>query len=338
MKIRLLALIATVLLVAQTSDGSADAEDFFKGKTINIYIGSAPAGGYDVYSRLIARHLGDHIPGRPRIVPQNMPGGSSRTAAAHLYKVASKDGLALAVINQELPLAEALGEKMLFETAKFNWIGSPDTNVRVVVTWHTTGVKTIEDAKKKEVTMGASGPIEASGYPEMINTLVGTKFRSVRGYAGGNAINLAMERGEVDGRGDNAWSSWKGDHPDWVREHKINVIVQVALAKASDLPDVPLMMELAAKREDREALELISTPGSMGHPVVAPPGVPAERIEILRRAFDATMTDPAFLDDAMRQRRPIDPVKGEELQRIAQLLLSAPQSIKERAKALTRAR
>jgi hypothetical protein len=252
--------------------------------------------------------------------------------------VASKDGLSLGVINQELPLAEALGEKLLFETAKFNWIGSPDTNVRVVVTWHNTGIKSIQDAKKKEVTMGASGPIEASGYPEMMNTLFGTKFRSIRGYTGGAAINLAMEKGEVDGRGDNAWSSWKGDHPDWVRDRKINVLVQVGLAKASDLPDVPLLMDLASNRDEREVLRLISTPGSMGHPLIAPPGAPADRIEILRRAFDATMTDPAFLDDAKRQRRPIDPVRGEELQKIAQELLSAPQPIKDRANALTRSK
>jgi len=326
------------LLASHAPTGLARAEDFYKGKTINVYIGSAPGAGYDIYSRLVVRHLGNHIPGHPVLVPRNMPGGSSRTAAAHLYNIASKDGLSLGVINQELPLAEALGEKLLFETAKFNWIGSPDTNIRVVVTWHTTGVKSIEDAKKKEVTMGASGPLEASGYPEMINTLFGTRFRSVRGYSGGSAINLALERGEVDGRGDNAWSSWKGDHEDWVREKKINVLVQVGLTKSPDLPDVPLLMDLASNPEDREALKLLSTPGSIGHPFVAPPGVAAGHIEILRRAFEATMTDPAFLDDAKRQRRPIDPVRGEELQKIAQELLSAPQSIKDRANALTRSK
>ena len=267
-----------------------------------------------------------------------MPGGSSRTAAAYVFNVASKDGLSLGVINQELPLAEALGERMLFETARFNWIGSPDTNIRVVVTWHTTGVKSIEDAKKKEVSMGASGPLEASGYPEMLNTLFGTRFRTVRGYSGGNAINLAMERGEVDGRGDNAWSSWKADHGDWVRNNKIHILVQVGLTKSPDLPDVPLLLDLPRTADDREVLKLVSTPSSMGHPFVAPPGVPLERVEILRRAFRATMTDPAFLEDAKRRRRPIDPVHGKELQRIAQELLSAPQSIKDRAHALTRSK
>jgi tripartite-type tricarboxylate transporter receptor subunit TctC len=337
MKSPVLAALAGITLLAGHAC-SAVADDVYNGKTINVYIGSAPGAGYDVYSRLVVRHIGKYIPGQPRLIPHNMPGASSRTAAAYLYNVASKDGLSLGVINQELPLAETLGEKLLFETAKFAWIGSPDTNVRVVVTWHSTGVKSIEEAKKKEVTMGASGPIEASGYPEMMNTLLGTKFRSIRGYTGGAAINLAMEKGEVDGRGDNAWSSWKGDHPDWVQDRKINVLVQVGLAKAPDLPDVPLLMDLANNPEEREALKLISTPGSMGHPLIAPPGVSADKIQILRRAFNATMTDPAFLDDAKRQRRPIDPVRGEELQKIAQELLSAPQSIKDRANALTRSK
>jgi tripartite-type tricarboxylate transporter receptor subunit TctC len=329
-------LSGSLLLASQSAASFAQADDFYKGKTINVYIGSAPGAGYDIYSRLVIRHLGNHIPGNPLVVARNMPGGSSRTAAAHVFNIASKDGLSLGVINQELPLAQALGERMLFETAKFNWIGSPDTNIRVVATWHTTGVRSIEDAKKKEVSMGASGPLEATGYPEMLNTLFGTRFKTVRGYAGGAAINLAMERGEVDGRADNAWSSWKADHGDWIRDNKIHILVQVGLARAPDLPDEPLLLDLARDADEREVLKLVSTPGSMGHPFVAPPGVAPERVEILRRAFRATMADPALLEDARRRRRPIDPVPGEELQRIAQELLSASQSIKARAHTLTR--
>lgn len=324
--------------MSQGAASLAHADDFYKGKTINVYIGSSPGAGYDIYSRLVTRHLGNHIPGSPLIVARNMPGGSSRTAAAYVFNVASKDGLSLGVINQELPLAQALGERMLFETAKFNWIGSPDTNVRVVATWHTSGVKSIEDAKTKEVTMGVSGPVEATGYPEILNTLFGTKFKSVRGYAGGAAINLAMERGEVDGRADNAWSSWKADHADWIRDHKLHILVQIGLARSPDLPDVPLMLDLARNADEREVLKLVSTPGSLGHPFVAPPGVPPERIEILRSAFRATMADPAFLEDAQRRGRPIDPVAGEALQQIAQDLLSAPQPVKARANALTRSK
>ena len=312
-----------------------DVADFFKGKTINFFIGSAPSGGYDVYGRLVVRSMGKHIPGKPDMLPRNMPGGSSRVAASSLYNVASKDGLSLAMINQELPLAQVLGEKFQFDVSKFIWIGTPDTDNRAVVTWHTSGVKTIEDAMTKEITMGASGPIEASGYPEMLNTLVGTKFKSIKGYAGGGAINLAMERGEVGGRGDNAWESWKGDHGDWVRDGKIHVVVQVGLEKVPDLPNVPLLMDLATRPEDRAVLKLISTPTTVGHPIVAPPGVPSERIAALRAAFDATMVDPGFLSDAEKQRRPVRPVSGERLQKIVADMLSTPSDIVARAIALT---
>ena len=328
--------IGIFLLASQVSIGSAKADDFYHGKTINLFIGGAPGAGYDIYGRLVARHLGKHIPGQPVILPRNMPGAGGQTAAAHVYNIASKDGLSLGLIRQELPLSEALGETMLFKSARFNWIGSPDADIRVVVTWHSSGVASIEDAKKKEVTMGAVGPSGASGYPDIINTLLGTKFKTIKGYVGGQAVNLAMERREVDGRADNAWGSWKSDHGDWLRDKKINLLVQVGLSKATDLPDVRLLMDLARNPEDREALKLISTSSSMGHPFIAPPGVPAERTRILRRAFDATMSDPAFLEDAKRQRRPIDPVAGEQLQRIAQELDTAPQSVRDRASALLR--
>jgi hypothetical protein len=206
----------------------------------------------------------------------------------------------------------------------------------VVVTWHTTGVSSLEDAKIREVTMGAVGPSGSSGYPDIINTLLGTRFRTVKGYAGGQAVNMAMERREVDGRADNAWSSWKSDQADWLRDKKINLLVQVGLFKSPDLPSVPLLMDLARNAEEREALKLISTSSSIGHPFVAPPGVAAERIHILRRAFDATVNDPDFLQDAKRLGRPIEPVRGEQLQRIVRELLEAPQSVRDRASALIR--
>lgn len=328
-------LIAAPLLFAMQSAVADDVADFFKGKTINFYIGSAPAGGYDTYGRLVVRALGKHIPGRPEVLPRNMPGGSSRVAASYVYNVASKDGLSLGMVNQELPLAQALGEQLNFDTTKFNWIGTPDTDNRVVVTLASSGVKTIEDAKKKEVVMGGSGPVEASGYPEMLNTMFGTKFKTIKGYAGGNAIYLAMERGEVEGRADNAWESWKGDRGDWVREGRVNVLVQVGLAKAPDLQNVPLLVDLAANAEDREVLKLVSASTSMGHPVMAPPGVPVDRIKALRAAFNAAMADPVVLADAEKQHRSIRPVTGEELQKIVAEVLSSPQNIRDRALALT---
>ena len=331
-------IVAAALLgtAIQPVPAAADAvADFYKGKTINFYIGSAPAGGYDTYGRLVVRALGKHIPGHPEVLPRNMPGGSSRVAASYVYNVAPKDGLALGIVNQELPLAQALGETLQFDAAKFNWIGTPDTDNRVVVTLSSSGVKTIEDAQKKEVVMGGSGPVEASGYPEMLNTMFGTKFKTIKGYVGGNAIYLAMERGEVDGRADNAWESWKGDRADWVKDGKVNVVVQVGLTKAPDLPDVPLLIDLAKNSEDREVLMLISSSTTMGHPVMAPPGVPADRVQALRKAFDDAMQDPVVLADAEKQRRSIRPVRGEELQKIVTEVLAAPQSVRDRALALT---
>lgn len=328
-------LIVAPLVIGVQTAVADDAADFFKGKTINFYIGSAPGGGYDVYGRLVVRALGKHIPGQPDILPRNMPGGSSRVAASYVYNVASKDGLSLGMVNQELPLAQALGETLQFDTAKFIWIGTPDTDNRVVVTLASSGVKTIEDAKKKEVVMGGSGPVEASGYPEMLNTMVGTKFKTIKGYVGGNAIYLAMERGEVQGRADNAWESWKGDRGEWVREGRVHVLVQVGLAKAPDLPDVPLLVDLAANAEDREVLRLISASTTLGHPVVAPPGVPAERVAALRAAFNNAMRDPNVLADAEKQHRSIRPVTGEALQKIVADVLSSPQKVRDRARSLT---
>lgn len=332
-----LAGLATAGLIAGAYPAPADDAivNFYKGKTINFYIGSAPGGGYDTYGRLVVRALGKHIPGQPEVLPRNMPGGSSRVAASYVYNVAGKDGLSLGMVNQELPLAQALGEQLQFDTAKFNWIGTPDTDNRVVVTLASSGVKTIEDAKKKEVVMGGSGPVEASGYPEMLNSMVGTKFKTIKGYVGGNAIYLAMERGEVEGRADNAWESWKGDRGAWVREGKVHVLVQVGLAKAPDLPDVPLLTDLATNAEDREVLKLISASTTMGHPVVAPPGVPTERVKALRAAFNEAMKDPIVLSDAEKQSRSIRPVSGEELQRIVAEVLSAPPQVRQRALALT---
>jgi tripartite-type tricarboxylate transporter receptor subunit TctC len=326
--------LITASLFIHAPSYAEDVAAFYSHKTVNVYIGYPPGGGYDIYSRIVIRHLGKHIPGNPSLIPLNMPGGGSRVAASYLYNVAPKNGLALGVFDQGLPFAEALGEKTKFHASEFRWIGSPDYDVRIVTTWHTSGIATIADAKKKMVTMGTVGVSEALGYPDIINALAGTKFKAVKGYRGGVAVDLAMERGEVDGRADNAWTSLKSQHADWIRENKVYVLVQVGLSKAPDLPDVPLLLDLARNSDDRKALELISTPSSMGHPLVAPPGIPEDRVRALRQAFKAMVADSAFLADAKKMRRPIRPVSGERLEQIVKDLLSAPERAKARAKAL----
>jgi tripartite-type tricarboxylate transporter receptor subunit TctC len=325
------AALATGAAVGLANTALADpVEDFYRGKSINLYIGTTPGGGYDIYARLVARFMGGHIPGKPVIVPRSMPGAGTRTAAGYVYNVVPKDGLSLNASEQALALEQALGdETMQFDTAQFNWIGSPNSDNKVVVTWHTSRVATIEDAKTQEVVMGATSDTTSSQYMRAMNALAGTRFKIIQGYPGGNEINLAMEKGEVAGRGSSSWATWKA-RPHLIQERKINVLVQIGLRKSEDLPQTPLLMDLVAGDEDRAVLRLLSAPSAIGHPIMTSPGVPAERVKALRAAFDATMQDPAFLDEARRAKLDLDPVSGVELARIAGGILSAPKPIRDK--------
>ncbi len=330
--------LAAALMLCAPARAQQSIESFYKGKTIDFYIGFSPGGGYDFYARLLARFMGEYIPGKPNMVAKNMAGGGSRTAASFMYSVAPKDGLALATVDQATPVQQAVGDPTIkFDTAKFNFIGNPVVDNNVVVTWHASGVKTIEDATKKEYPIGATGFNTSSQYPQALNIVAGTKFKIILGYPGANEINLAMENGEVAGRGSNSWASYKATKPDWIRDKKMNVLVQIGLKKAKDLPDVPLLMDLAKTDEDRAALKLLSAPPDIGRPVFAPPGVSAERVKALREAFDATMKDAAFLEAAKREGLDIDPVSGEQLQKIVSEILSAPQAVRDRLAALIEA-
>jgi tripartite-type tricarboxylate transporter receptor subunit TctC len=323
----LAATCAAIPLLGEARAGSV--EDFYRGKTINLYIGTTAGGGYDIYARFVARFMGAHIPGKPTIIPRNMPGAGTRTAAGYVYTVAPKDGLSLDASEQALVLEQALGdETMQFDTSQFNWIGSPDSDNKVVITWHTSGIATVEDAKRRDVPMGATSQTTSSQYVRAMNALIGTRFKVIHGYPGGNEINLAMEKGEVAGRGSSSWATWKA-RPDLLREHKLNVLVQVGLRKAADLPQVPLLMELAGNAEDRAVLRLLSAPSAIGHPIMTAPGVPRERVQALRDAFDATMKDPAFLEEARRAKLEIDPVAGEALEKIAAGILNAPKPVRD---------
>ena len=331
MKTRLALSLAAALSAGAPAQAQQSVESFYKGKTIDFYIGFSPGGGYDFYARLLARFMGEHIPGKPNIIAKNMAGGGSRTAASFMYSVAPKDGTALATVDQSTPVQQAVGDPTIkFDTAKFNFIGNPVVDNNVVVTWHASGVKTIEDATKKEYAIGATGYNTSAQYPQALNIVAGTKFKIIFGYPGANEINLAMENGELAGRGSNSWASYKGTKPDWIRDGKINVLVQIGLQKAKDLPEVPLLMDLAKTDEDRAALKLLSAPPDIGRPVFAPPGVPPERVKALRDAFDATMKDPAFLEAAKREGLDIDPISGEQLQKVVSDILAAPQAVRDR--------
>jgi tripartite-type tricarboxylate transporter receptor subunit TctC len=326
--------LAAAVVVALNLGSSATAqtvEEFYRGKTIDLYIGFTVGGGYDLYARLVGRFLGEHIPGRPRIVPKQMTGAGSRVLTNFMYSVAPKDGTALATVDQSIALEQAIGDPGIqFDASKFAWIGNPSADNNTTAAWYTTGVKTIEDAKTKEIIVGATGNNTSSQYPMVMNQMVGTKFKIIMGYPGGADINLAMEKGEVGARGSNSWEGWKSTKPEWVRDKKLNILVQIGLTKAADLQDVPLLMDLAKSEDDRAALRLLSAPATIGRPLFATPGTPPERVAALRQAFEATMKDPAFLEAARQAGLAVNPVSGEALQKIVGDIIGAPQAVKER--------
>ncbi|MDB5595456.1 MAG: Tripartite-type tricarboxylate transporter, receptor component TctC [Hyphomicrobiales bacterium] len=324
---------AAILLGATALPAMAQQSpaDFYRGKTIDFYIGYSVGGGYDLYARTVARFMGDHIPGKPRIVVKNMTGGGSRIAANFIYNVAPKDGTVLGIVDQSLALEQAIGDPGIqFDMRNYNWIGNPIVDNNTLVTWHTSPVKTVEDARKQEVPIGATGFNTSSQYPQVMNSLLGAKFKIIMGYPGANEINLAMENGEVGGRGSNSWASWKASKPDWVRDKKINILVQIGLTKSPDLPDVPLLIDLATNEDDRAALKLVSAPPVIGRPIFTTPGVPADRVKALREAFDETMKDPAFLEEAKKTALDINPISGAQLQEVVAGILDTPKPVRDR--------
>jgi tripartite-type tricarboxylate transporter receptor subunit TctC len=311
--------------------GQESVEQFYKGRKIDIVIGFSVGGGYDAYARLLSRHMGEHIPGKPGLIPRNMTGAGSRIAAGFVHSVAAKDGTVMGLVDQSMPLEQALDPAaMKFDSREFNWIGNVVADNNIVANWHTSPVKTIEDAKKIEATMGATGYNTSSQYPTVLNQMIGTKFKVIMGYPGGAEVNLAMERGEVQGRGSNSWASYKGTKGDWVRDGKVIILAQVGLKRAVDLPNAPLLQELATNEEDRAAMRLLSAPTAIGRPFFVPPGVPADRVKALRAAFDATMIDKKFLEEASRLNLDVNPVSGEELQKIVADIIDAPEAAKKR--------
>jgi len=310
--------------------------DFYKGKNVELEIGYSVGGGYDLYARTIARHIGRFIPGNPTVVPKNMEGAGSLRLANWLYNAAPKDGTVFGTIGRGTGFDPLLGHKgASFDATKFTWIGSANHEVSVCVAWHTSGIASFEDLMTKELTVGGTGSAaDTDQFPKIMNGVLGTKMRIVTGYPGGNDVGLAMERGEVKGRCGWSWSSVKSTHPAWITEKKINVLVQLALTKHPDLPDVPLITDLAKTDEDRQVLKLIFARQVMGRPFLAPPGVPADRVAALRKAFMDMMTDKDFLADAEKAQLEINPVAGDEIEKLVKELYGTPPAIAQKAAAL----
>jgi tripartite-type tricarboxylate transporter receptor subunit TctC len=327
----LVACYATVALLAGVSfDGSAHADDFYKGKTIDFLIGYPAGTGYDIYARLMADNIVRFIPGSPNIVPRNMPGAGSMRVTNYLYQVAKKDGTVWGAVNRDIPTEPLLygkDSKAAFKSPlEFGWIGSMTTEIGVAAVWHTTGIKTWEEARTKPIIV-AQASSQGGVSARAINALLGTQFKQVCCYGGDNNQNLAMERGEVEGRIGWSWSSLKATSMDWLEAGKITLLMQVGLQKNPEIPgDIPLVLDLAKTEKDKAALKVIFFAQSIGRPYLMPEGVPPERLTIVRNAFKQMVKDPAFLAQAKKEHLEIDdPKSGEEIEELLKDVYASPQ-------------
>jgi tripartite-type tricarboxylate transporter receptor subunit TctC len=326
--------IAALLVVIAVSAGHAQSvADFYKGKNIDLYIGYSAGGGYDLYARQLARHMSKHIPGNPTVVPKNMTGAGSLVLANWLYNIAPKDGTTFGIIGRGTGFDPFLGNaKAKFDGTKFTWIGSANNEVSVCVAWHTSGITKFDDLLTKELVVGGtSSSADTDQFPKIVNGVLGTKMKIITGYPGGNDVGLAMERGEVQGRCGWSWSSVLSTHLQWYKEKKFTVLMQLALEKHPDLPDVPLIVDLAKTDEQRQILKLIFARQVMGRPFLAPPGVPKERADALRKAFMDTMKDKDFLAEADKAKMEITPVSGEALDKLVKEIYAYPADIAKKA-------
>jgi tripartite-type tricarboxylate transporter receptor subunit TctC len=332
--IRIAALSLTAITLAATPAFAQTPEEFYKGKQIELAIGYPPAGSNDVYARLLARHLGKHIPGNPTVVPQNRPGAGSFLTLAYVYGVAPKDGTVIGIGAPTAPLDEKLGTQgVRFKAAELNWLGHIDSLINIVFLWHTSPVKTFADALKTEAKLSGTGVgSTVSIYPTVTNNVLGTKFKLVMGYKGSNDAQLAVERGEVEGHS-TSWTAVKVAHPDWRPDKKINIIVQYALKKHTELPDVPTVVELAKTDEQRQVLRAVMNATEIGTAFFTTPNTPKDRVEALRRAFDATMKDPEFLAEAQKTHLTVGPLPGEELQQLVAEVAAIKPDILEKVRA-----
>ena len=311
--------------------------DFYKGKNIELQIGYSVGGGYDLYARLLARHLGKHIPGNPTVLPQNMPGAGSLRLTNWLYTAAPKDGSVFGAISRGTsfdPILSRPGTQ--FDAVKFSWIGSANNEVSICASASRSGIKTFDDLKTKELVVGSAGvSSDDDQFPRLLNAVFGTKMKVVGGYPGGNDVILAIERGEVNGRCGWSWSSMKSAQAAWLKENKVNLLAQFALSKHPDLPNVPLIIDLARNDEERQILKLVFARQSLGRPFVGPPGIPADRLAALRHGFEETMKDPDFLAEANKLKLEVNPLTGAQVEELVkQVYTETPPAIAKRAAAL----
>ena len=327
--------VAAMLMLAMMLQGSVHAqsvEDFYKGKTVSLLIGFSVGGGYDLYARHLARYIGKHIPGNPTIVPQNMPGAGSLKAANYIFTAAPKDGTAFGTFSRTTGINPLLDSSVTFDGTKFTWLGSVTDDVSTCVTWNTSPVKSWQDLLTKPVTFGGQGlSSEPDIFARLYKNVFGAPIKLVPGYPGTNEITLAMERGEVDGLCGLSWSTIKTRHAQWLRDKKVNILVQSSLKKAPELGDVPLVIDQTKDKEKLQILKLILAAQQMARPFAAPPGIPGDRKAALIKAFDATMKDADFLEEAKKLSLDVNPVSAQALDELLAELYATPKDVIQKA-------
>jgi tripartite-type tricarboxylate transporter receptor subunit TctC len=334
-KLGLRSVVATSLSICAIASGAptAAADDFYKGKTITIVVSTAAGGVYDLAARALSHQMPNHIPGEPTMIVQNMPGGGHMLATNYIYNVAPKDGTTIGSVNQRVPIHQVIdGRGVKYDVAKFIWVGSLGSPNAVMAVWHTAGVNSIADAKTREVIAGATGEgSSAYQYPAMMNNVLGTRFKIVMGYKSPPEVILAMERGEVQALG-NGVMTFRARYPEWVDQGKIRFIVQFGLKRDPEIPGVPLLTELAETEEQRQVLELVTSPLNIGRPYFLPPGVPADGVAALRAAFEAAVNEESFIAEMAKQDVETVFIRYDEVSRIVEQLVNAPADVVAKAK------
>jgi tripartite-type tricarboxylate transporter receptor subunit TctC len=330
-------MVAALLGAGPAQAGAAPTPaEFYKGRVINLIIGYSPGGGYDMYGRVLAQHMSKHIPGNPKIIPQNMPGAGSLKAALYIFTAAPKDGTAFGTFARATGYSQLFGHANI-DTRKFTWLGSITQDTTLCISWGTTPIKTWDDVLTKQFLVGGEGAeADPDIFAKLYKNVFGAKMRLVTGFGGTSQISLAMQRGEIQGACGISWTTIQAQHPDWIREKKINMLIQAAHEKDPELPDVPMASDFAKTPEQKQLLEFALVGELMARPFAAPPGIPADRKAALIAAFDATMKDPAFLAETKRLVLDVKPVTADEVDKMVQGLYALPKDVIERAtKAMT---
>ena len=319
--------LGALLLAAPTAVSAESVAEFYRTHQLEILVGNAAGGGYDLYSRVLARHIGRHVPGNPAVVVKNVPGAGGLKLANDLFASVAKDGTSFGIFDRGVviePLLDNPGAR--FDATKFSSVGSIGKQVATCAAWYEAPVKTIRQALEHELIIGGTGPSATTTYPTLLNAVIKTKFKIVSGYEGSGDIMLAMERGEVQGVC-LSWPTLKSIKPDWVRDKKLVPLVQISFKSDPELAGVPLVGDVAKTDAAREMLQFFFAPNEFGRPYFAPPGVPSERLAALRRGFDATMQDPEFRADAAKSQMDVDPMTGEAMQALLQRIYAAPPAV-----------